>query len=177
MTLVRRGWMLWAGMMAGCCIMAGLRRDSLVVATAAGRAVQVAGGDAARREIEAFNRKYVEAHLKMDNVAIMNTWTKDGVALLPATAPMVGKAAIGEFLNHVTTEMKGYRMEKVEMDFQGIETNGEWASEWAYEHQLVQPPDEKPMIDSYGKLLLVLHKEADGNWRVKREMWNQGVKP
>jgi ketosteroid isomerase-like protein len=33
------------------------------------------------------------------------------------------------------------------------------------------------MIDSYGKLLLVLHKESDGNWRVKREMWNQGVKP
>jgi|SRR5437868_2390507 len=50
-------------------------------------------------------------------------------------------------------------------------------SEWAYEHQVVQPPEGKPVIDSYGKLLLVLHREADGNWRVTREMWNQGMKP
>jgi ketosteroid isomerase-like protein len=26
-------------------------------------------------------------------------------------------------------------------------------------------------------MLLVLHKGADGKWRVKEEMWNQGLPP
>jgi hypothetical protein len=37
--------------------------------------------------------------------------------------------------------MAGCHMQKVEMDFQGIAVSGDWASEWAYEHQVVQPPD------------------------------------
>ena len=51
--------------------------------------------------------------------------------LLPETAPMVGKAAITKFLTRVTGQLKGWRMEKMELDFQGIETSGEWASESA----------------------------------------------
>ena len=68
-------------------------------------------------------------------------------------------------------------MEKMELDFRGIEVSGDWASEWAFEHQVVQPPDRaKPAFDGRGKMLLVLHREADGSWRIKREMWNQGEK-
>jgi ketosteroid isomerase-like protein len=67
-------------------------------------------------------------------------------------------------------------MQKMDVDFQGIEVSGDWASEWAEEHQVVQPPGKR-VIDSYGKLLLVLHREAEGNWRITREMWNQGLKP
>jgi len=167
----------------------GILRDALMLAAVAvlgglalllnaksdGTAVHAADGG--RAEIEAFNKQYIEAHLKMNNAAIMATWAEDGVGLLPGTAPMIGKATIGKFLNDVTSQMAGYRMQKVEMDFQGISVSGDWASEWACEHQVVQPPDQKPVIDSYGKLLLVLHKEADGNWRVTREMWNQWMKP
>ena len=136
----------------------------------------VAKGDRARAEIEAFNKKFVDAHLKMDNAAIMNMWAEDGVSLLPATAPMIGRPAIGKFMNDVMAQLKDFHMENISVDFQGIEVNGDWASEWAYEHQTVQAPPGKPVIDSYGKMLLVLHKESDGNWRITREMWNQGLK-
>jgi hypothetical protein len=77
----------------------------------------------------------------MDNAAILATWAEDGVGLLPGTAPMIGNATIGKFPNDVTSRMAGYHMQKVEMDFQGIAVSGDWASEWAYEHQVVQPPD------------------------------------
>jgi ketosteroid isomerase-like protein len=73
--------------------------------------------------------------------------------------------------------LKGWRMEKMELDFQGIEVSEDWASEWALEHQVVRPLDDRPVFDGRGKMLLVLHREADGNWKVKREMWNQGMKP
>jgi ketosteroid isomerase-like protein len=103
-------------------------------------------------------------------------WAEDGISLLPATDPMIGKEAIGKFVDEVTGRMRGYHMQKMDVDFQGIEVSGDWASEWAEEHQVVQPPG-RPVIDSYGKLLLVLRREADGNWRITREMWNQGMKP
>src|ERR1700757_1378305 len=135
------------------------------------------GNDAGRREIDAFNKKYIAAHLRMDNAAVMSMWAEDGISLLPATDPIIGKDAIGKFMEDVTGKMPGYHMQKIDVDFQGIEGSGNWASEWAEEHQVVQPPPGRRVIDSYGKLLLVLHREADGNWRITREMWNQGLKP
>src|SRR5216684_2581794 len=83
--------------------------------------------DAGRKEIEAFNKRYVELNLKME--------------------------------------------------FHDIQVRGDWASEWATEHQVVQPPEGKPPIESYGKIALVLHREANGEWKVQQEMWNGSPKP
>lgn len=148
----------------------------LVARRSEARARTVAGADSGRQEIDAFNERFVTAHRKMDNAAVMSLWAEDGVSLLPETAPMIGKAAIGKFIDDVTAKMPGYHMEKMDVDFQGIEVSGNWASEWAFEHQVVRPPDDRPPFDGHGKMLLVLHREADGNWRIKREMWNQGTK-
>jgi ketosteroid isomerase-like protein len=41
---------------------------------------------------------------------------------------------------------------------------------------VVQPPDGQPVIDSRGKMALVLHREASGEWKVKQEMWNAAPK-
>jgi len=131
--------------------------------------------DERQKEILAFNARFLEAHLQMDTPAIVGMWAEDGVSLLPETAPLVGKPKIAKFLGEVTKRLKGWRMEKMELDFRGIEVSGDWASEWASEHQVVQPPDSaKPAFDGHGKMLLVLHREADGHWRIKREMWNKG---
>jgi hypothetical protein len=57
---------------------------------------------------QAFHKKYIEAHLKMENSAILATRADDGV----------GKPVIANFLDDVTSKMAGHRMQKVEMDFQ-----------------------------------------------------------
>jgi uncharacterized protein (TIGR02246 family) len=158
-------------------MVAGLGGGSLS-ARSKTRPEQAAGGnDSGRREIDAFNKKYIAAHLRMDNAAVLSMWAEDGISLLPTTDPIIGKEAIGKFMGEVMGRMPGYHMQKMDVDFQGIEVSGDWASEWAEEHQVVQPPPGKRVIDSYGKLLLVLHREADRNWRITREMWNQGLKP
>ena len=142
-----------------------------------GKTAQAPDGDGRRKEIAAFNAKFLDAHWRMDTPAIIRMWAEDGVSLLPETVPLVGKPEIARFLDEVTARLKGWRMEKMELDFRGIEVSGDWASEWAFEHQVVQPPDrDKPAFDGRGKMLLVLHREADGSWRIKREMWNQGEK-
>jgi len=163
-----------AAMIAACLTLAvmGFMRSE-----ARARQTNASTAGSSRAEIDAFNRKYIAAHLRMNNTAVMSMWAEDGISLLPATDPMIGKEAIGKFMDEVTGKMPGYHMQKMDVDFQGIEVSGDWASEWAEEHQVVQPPPGRREIDSYGKLLLVLHRETDGNWRITREMWNQGLKP
>jgi uncharacterized protein (TIGR02246 family) len=176
--VVRREWIFLVGMVAlPIGLAATLHWGAPVLATGVVQAAQSSSGDASRKEIEAFNQKFIAAHLKMDNAVVMGMWAEDGVSLLPQTAPMVGKQTIAKFMDEVVARMPGYHMEKMDIDFQGIEVHGDWASEWALEHQVVQPPPGKPAFDSYGKLLLVLHREVDGNWRITRDMWNQGLRP
>jgi hypothetical protein len=93
---------------------------------------QTVTADERRREIDTFNAKFLEAHLRMDDAAILGMWAEDGVSLLPERSPIVGKPAITKFLTGVTVQLKGWRMEKMELDFQGIEVSEDWASEWRW---------------------------------------------
>src|SRR5690349_4479096 len=70
-----------------------------------------------RKEVDAFNARFLEAHRKMDDAAILGMGAEDGVRLLPETAPMVGKAVITKFLTGVTGQLRGWRMEQMELDF------------------------------------------------------------
>lgn len=133
---------------------------------------RASAGVAERREIEEFNQRFREATLKMDNAGTMALWAEDGVSLLPGMAPMVGRKTIGDWLNDLVTKMPGYRVTKQENEFHDLQISGAWASEWGTTYQVVQPPDGKPPIENHGKILLVLHKEKDGAWRIKQEMWN-----
>jgi uncharacterized protein (TIGR02246 family) len=153
-------------------------RGACLAVVIAGVAVRAFGGGAgsAREEIDAFNKRYVEMHLKMDTAGIFGTWAEDGVSLMPGEAPLIGKKAIVAWVENILSQMPGYKVVKEEIDFHDIQISGDWASEWATEHQVVQPPDGKPVIDSRGKMALVLHREASGEWRVKQEMWNQAPK-
>ena len=153
-------------------------REACMAVVVAGAAVGAfgGGGGSSREEIDAFNKRYVEIHLKMNTPAIFGTWAEDGVSLMPGEAPLIGKKAIVAWVENILAQMPGYKVVKEEIDFHDIQISGDWASEWATEHQVVQPPDGKPVIDSRGKMALVLRREANGEWKVKQEMWNQAPK-
>jgi uncharacterized protein (TIGR02246 family) len=124
-------------------------------------------------EIEAFNRKFEDATRRMDNSAIVALWADDGISLLPSTKPLVGKVAIAAFIDSSTSEIKGARMEKFELECFAIDVSGDIASEWCNEHQVVVMPDGKPPFNGRGRMLLILKRGPDGRWRLLREMWNQ----
>ena len=127
--------------------------------------------------IDAFNLALIQATTRMDNAATLALWEDDGIALLPQTAPIVGKKALAKFLDEVSSQVRGARMEKFEMKCFDIESTGHLATEWCEEHQHILLADGKPPFDGWGKMLLVLHRGADGKWRMRREMWNEGLVP
>src|SRR6266851_9121944 len=153
----------------GACLVA------LLLAT--GRMSARTAEDAGRKEIEAFNKRFVELHLKMDTAGISALWAESGVDLMPGHAPMIGRKKISAWMEDIVAKMPGYKVTKQEMEFHDIHVCGEWASEWATEHVEVQPPERKALIESYGKTALVLHRAANGEWKVQQEMWNAAPKP
>ncbi len=153
-------------------------RLSILVACAA-VARSALGGPADTRPdagagIENFNRALIEATTRMDNAAVLALWEEDGIALLPQTTPISGKKAIGKFLDQISAQLPGARMQKFEMKCFDVEIAQDWATEWCEEHQYVILSQGKPPFDGRGKMLLVLHRSADGQWRMRREMWNEG---
>jgi ketosteroid isomerase-like protein len=121
--------------------------------------------------VEGFNRKFVDYILKTDHAGMLAMWAEDGIDLMPGEAPLLGKAAITAWLKDVERQGAGSLVSKEELEFHDLHVSGDWASEWANEHQIVQRPGGPP-IEGYGKLALVLHRERRGEWHIKQEMWN-----
>jgi hypothetical protein len=84
------------------------------------------GGSAvsAKDEVDAFNKRYVELHLKMDTAGIFGTWAEDGVSLMPGEAPLLGKKAIVKWVENILSQMPGYKVVKEEIDFHDLQISG-----------------------------------------------------
>lgn len=130
-----------------------------------------------RSEIDAFNRKFVELHSKMDTPGIMAMWAEDGVDLMQGEAPIVGRKTITAWVENTLAKNSGYKVAKEEMEFHDIQVCGDWATEWATEHQVAKAPEGKPDFDGYGKMALVLRRDGNGRWKINQEMWNASPKP
>jgi uncharacterized protein (TIGR02246 family) len=127
-------------------------------------------------EIKAFNSRFVELISKSDHDGMLALWAEDGVDLMPGEAPIVGKTAIAKWLKDIESHAPDSVVTKEELEFHDIQVSGQWASEWATEHQIVQPPG-KLSIEEYGKIALILHREESGRWKIKQEMWNDSPRP
>lgn len=130
-----------------------------------------------RSEIDQFNKKFTELHLKMDTPGIMAMWAEDGVDLMQGEQPIVGRKTITAWVENILSKSPGYKVTKEEMEFHDIQVCGDWASEWATEHQVAKAPEGKPDFDGHGKMALVLHRDPSGEWKIKQEMWNVSPKP
>jgi uncharacterized protein (TIGR02246 family) len=127
-------------------------------------------------ELATFNTAFRDVILRMDNAGTVALWAEDGVSLLPDTAPILGRKGVAEFMERVMKDLVGYRVTKEEIEWKDMRVAGDWASEWGIVHQEVMPPGDKPAIEVYGRIALVLHRES-GGWKIAQEMWNSGPKP
>ena len=87
--------------LGACCVASLLAAVRMKVRTAE---------DTGRKEIEAFNRRYVELHLKMATAGILALWTEDGVDLMPGDAAMVGQKKISACVEDIVAKMPGNKV-------------------------------------------------------------------
>jgi ketosteroid isomerase-like protein len=124
-----------------------------------------------RAGVEAFNRAMTDAMRAMNDPATLALWEDDGVSLLPGAPPLVGKNALAAMIKDVEAKNPGLKMTSFDMQCSGIEVSGEFAHEFCDEHQVVDLGTGKPPFDGRGRILFVLHRGADGTWRLRREVF------
>ena len=118
-----------------------------------------------------FNHALADATRRLDNTATLALWEDDGISLLPSTAPIAGKPALKRFFDQATASLGAARMKLFEMQCFDGEIEGGTGSEWCDEHQVVVSEKGEVIFEGRGRMLLVLHRSADGPWRLRREMW------
>ncbi|CAN5313123.1 hypothetical protein BH09PSE2_BH09PSE2_17800 [soil metagenome] len=120
--------------------------------------------------IAAFNTRFEQATRQMDNAALSDLWEEDGITLLPDAQPITGKAAISAFVQKAIAQFPHARMKSFTLRCDGVVQQGPLASEWCFEHQVIDLGDGKS-FDGRGRMLLVLRRGPEGRWRLLREMW------
>ena len=130
-----------------------------------------ATGDS-RKDIDEFNRRFVDACRSMDHKAANDKWADDGVDLLPGLEPMIGKDTIAAWLNGLDAQMKGAKVTQCDVDWQLIQVAGTVAYEWGINTQTVSVPDHPEPFKNKGKITLILRKQLDGSWKQVLESWN-----
>ena len=128
--------------------------------------------DSARRAVDALNKREADACFKMDNAASAALWADDGVDLIQGLAPMIGKETIAKWYESLTPQLRGAKMEYCTIDWQAIKIQGDWAWEWGINRQKISfPPPQKP-FQSEGKIVLILKRQTNGEWKIELESWN-----
>lgn len=125
-------------------------------------------------DVAAFNTALEQATRTMNTAATLALWADDGVSLMPQVVPINGKPAIERFIDGVMKDIGGATMQSFAMRCFDILGTLPIATEWCVEHQVVLMADGKT-FDSWGRLALVLRKDAYGMWRIKQETWLPGL--
>lgn len=145
---------------------------ALPTAFPATRAAKSAGGQDARKSLDAFNAAFSDACLKMNQPASAALWADDGADLIEGMQPMVGKKVIAAWLNSLTPQLKGAKMIYCTVDWKDIQIHGDLAYEWGINKQKIEfPPPQKPFVGA-GKILLILKRQPSGDWKIALESWN-----
>jgi ketosteroid isomerase-like protein len=113
----------------------------------------------------------------MDHKADAEFWTDDGVDLLPGLEPMVGKEKISTWLDSLTPQLAGAKMDYCTVDWKDIRIHGDLAYEWGINRQKIEFPAPRKPFEGNGKILLILKRQADGSWKVVLEAWNGNPQP
>ena len=142
----------------------------LVLALAACQpAAPAALSDADRSAIEAQEQNFAGLALRHALDTLVNAYyTDDAIVLGPNAPPATGHAAILAFLSGFPPFTT--------FQLQTVEINGAGGDAWVrgtYK-MVMAPPGAAPIPDN-GKYLEIWKKQADGNWKVTRDMFNSDV--
>ena len=119
-------------------------------------------------KIEELHKTDMKASLEQDFETLISLWTDDGVLILPNQEPVRGIEALRKMMEEQREESKAYSITEYVHDFKEVKVIGEWAFEWGiYRGTMVMKDGGEPVSET-GKLMRILKKQPDGNWKVSR---------
>jgi uncharacterized protein (TIGR02246 family) len=128
-----------------------------------------AEAQSAKAEIETVIADFETAFNGQDAAAVAGLYTEDG-AIFPPEGPRIdGKEGIGNYWRGlIDAGLSDLALNAVE-----IEDNGDFAYEVGT-FSLKAPAEGGASTDVKGQYIVIWTKDADGNWRLHRDIWNTG---
>jgi len=121
-------------------------------------------------KIQELDKKDIAASIAQDHEALLELWDQEGIAIPPDSDPIEGIAALEKWLH--PSEEVAYQVTKYEHEFKERQIIGDWAFEWGIFRTAAELFDNSPPIEESGKLLRILKRQPDGEWKVARAIWN-----
>jgi len=129
----------------------------------------------ALEHIQELDERDIAASLKQDRDTLLDLWDADGVALPPGQPPVRGLAALGAWLSD--DGEAEYDVTEYDHNFLERVVIGDWAFEWGTYRSAAEPLGEGEPYQASGKLLRILRRQPDGEWKISHAIWNADPQP
>ena len=145
-------------------VMALLTGSTLVACTA-----PTADQEQARRAVEAANSAWAAAAAAHDIEASVNAMAEDGIMFPPDQAPVIGRAAIREYMS-AAFATPGFSIQWTTGEIR-VASGGDLA--YSFDRSRYTVPDSGGTVRTiHAKAVTVWRREADGIWRCVADIWN-----
>jgi uncharacterized protein (TIGR02246 family) len=124
-----------------------------------------------KKAIEDANAKFLDALAKGDAASAAGNYADDAILMMPNEAAMSGHQAI---VDGFTKFVKDATISNGKPLTSDVQVSGDLAVETGTFEWTITPKGGKPMTDK-GKYLTVWKKQADGNWKIIRDMNNSDL--
>ena len=102
---------------------------------------------------------------------ILSYWSEDAVVLPPGLPPVVGKAALRQYLD-ASLQIPGFRITWTSRDVT-FSPDGQLAYMFSRNSVTMSAPDGVPMTTE-GRAVTIWRRDPDGEWRCSVDIWNAG---
>ena len=141
--------------------------------SAATAAPPVVDAAAVRQAIEQANASFTQAVKQGDTVGMVANYADDAVMMMEGTPAWHGRSEIAKQIIAAFKPMKGA---DVKLTTSQVDIGGDYAIETGTYETTVSPPGGKPATEK-GKYVAVWKKQADGSWKIYRDVGNSDAPP
>ncbi|MCB0108219.1 MAG: nuclear transport factor 2 family protein [Caldilineaceae bacterium] len=129
---------------------------------------------AVTQEINALFTEYGDSLAADDAERWVQLWVEDGVQLPPGAPPNVGRAAI---LASISSAMEHYAYRDMDIHVDEVLLAGDLAIARGMYTAMLVPHDGSEPILVDGKYTTTFQRQADGTWKIYRDIFNSNVPP
>ena len=118
--------------------------------------------------IEAANRRAATAMMAADLPAMLANYADNAIVMQPGISAMRGRVAIEEGMRQMSADAS---LSNVSFNTEDVLTSNDIAVETGTYIMTVKPKGGGP-VDDKGKYLTVWQRQADGTWKIARDISN-----
>ena len=147
--------------------------ETSVKDSAATAAPPVVDAAAVRQAIDQATAKYVDAVTRGDSIGIVATYADDAVFMSSGEPAHRGRGEIGATVAKFV--QSGTKVSDYKQNTASVDVAGDYAIETG-SYEITMTPKGGKLIHDKGKYLTVWKKQADGSWKIYRDINNSDGK-